>query len=118
MRRGAIAALAAAALLAGAAQAAVTPEEVKKRIEAALPVQVLRVQPGEVDGKPAFLVRVMNKAKGGNDAFSVTTLAVDGETGQLIPAFRHRASGYALSDSSGSEPKEILVPENGGHTWR
>jgi len=117
MRHGAIAALAAVALIASAAQA-VTPDEVKKRIEAALPVQVLRVQPAEIDGKPAFLVRVMNKAKGGNDAFSVTTLAVDGETGQLIPAFRHRASGYALSDSWGSEPKEILVPENGGHTWR
>ena len=107
-----------AALLASGARAGVTSDEVKKQLEGALPVQVLRVQSGEVDGKPAFLVRVMKKTPGGSDAFSVTTLAVDGETGQLIPAFRHRASGYVLPDDPGSEPKEILVPENGGNTWR
>ena len=107
-----------AALVAGVARAAVTPDDVKKRLEGALPVQVLRVEQGEVDGKPAFFVRVMKKAQGDNDAFSVATLAVDGETGQLIPAFRHRASGYWLPDDPGSEPKEILVPENGGNTWR
>src|SRR5471032_1742376 len=122
MRAAAVAAIVVtiigAALVSGVARAAVTPDEIKKRLEDALPVQVLRVQQGEVDGKPAFLVRVMNKTKGGNDAFSITTLAVDGETGQLIPAFRHRASGYALPDSPGSEAKEILVPENSGNTWR
>jgi len=79
---------------------------------------VLRVEPGEIDGKPVFLARVMKKTLGGNDAFGVATLAVDGETGRLIPAFRHQASGYTLPDSQVEEPKEINVPENGMTTWR
>jgi hypothetical protein len=100
------------------AQAAVTPDEVKKKLESVYPVQVLRIEPGEIDGKPVFLARVMKKTLGGNDAFSVATLAVDGETGRLIPAFRHEASGYKLPDSQGEEPKEVNVPENGMTTWR
>ena len=45
------------------AQAAMTPDEVKKKLESAYPVQVLRVEPGEIDGKPVFLARVMKKTK-------------------------------------------------------
>jgi hypothetical protein len=114
----AIAACAVACLFAASAGAAVTADEVKKKLESAYPVQVLRLEPGEIDGKPVFLARVMKKTLGGNDAFGVTTLAVDGETGRLIPAFRHHASGYTLPDSQGGEPKEINVPESGMTTWR
>ena len=117
MRRFA-AALVASSLVAGAALAAATPDDIKKRLESAYPVQVLRVEPSDVDGRPAFLVRVMNKSAGGNDAFGVTTLAVDRESGELIPAFRHRQSGYALPDDAGREPKETNVPEHGATTWR
>ena len=114
----ALAACAVTCLLAASAQAAMTPDEVRKKLESAYPVQVLRVEPGEIDGKPVFLARVMKKTLGGNDAFGVATLAVDGETGRLIPAFRHRASGYTLPDGQGEEPKEVNVPENGMTTWR
>ncbi len=117
MMRAVVIALA-AGLAAGAAQAALTPDEVKKQLESASPVAVLRVEPIELDGKPAFAVRVMKKTLGGNDAFIVTTLAVDRETGQLMLAFRHRASGYALSDAPTVEPKQIIVPEQGTRTWR
>jgi hypothetical protein len=113
-----LAAALAASLVASVALAAVTSDDVKKRLESVYPVQVLGVEPTEIDGKPAFLVRVMNKAPGGNDAFAVTILAVDADTGELISAFRHRSSGYALSDDFAREPKEINVPEQGMKTWR
>ncbi len=117
MRR-AVAIVLAAGLAAGAARAAVTPDDIKRQLESAYHVEVLRVEPIELAGKPAFTVRVMKKQSGGNDAFRVTTLAVDGETGQLISAFHHRASGYALSDAPAVEPKQIIVPEQGMRTWR
>jgi hypothetical protein len=60
----------------------------------------------------------MKTTLGGNDAFGVATLAVDGETSQLISVFRHRASGYTLSVAPGSEPKESNVPGQGMLTGR
>ena len=105
-------------LAAGAAQAAMQPDEIKKQLEGAYPVQVLRVEPADIDGKPAFAVRVMNKAAGQNGAFGVTTLAVDAETGKLLPAFRHKASGYALPDAVEGDPRQVNVPEQGFKTWR
>ncbi len=103
-------------LAAGAAQAA-SPDEVKKKIEAAYPVQVLKVEPTDIDGKKAYSVRVMRKGGGGNAAFGVTTLAVDAETGALLPAFRHRASGYRLPDALEGDPRQVHVPA-AGSTWR
>jgi hypothetical protein len=107
------------ALLAGTvpALAGATPETVKQRIEKAYPVQVLRVDPTEVDGRPALAVRVMNKASGQNGGFGVTTLVVDAETGELVPAFRHRVSGYTLPDQVSGDPRQVNVPERGS-TWR
>jgi hypothetical protein len=102
-------------LAAGAAQAA-SPDEVKKKIEAAYPVQVLKVEPADIDGKKAYSVRVMRK-DGGNAAFGVTTLAVDAETGALLPAFQHRASGYRLPDALEGDPRQVHVPA-AGSTWR
>jgi hypothetical protein len=105
-----------ALLLAGSAAQAASPEEVKKKIEGAYPVQVLKVEPTDVNGKKAYSVRVMRK-DGGNAAFSISTLAVDAETGALLPAFRHRASGYELPDAIEGDARQIWVPAQGS-TWR
>jgi hypothetical protein len=110
-------AFAAALLLAGTAHA-VTPDEVKQKIEKAHPVQVLKVEPTDVDGRAAFSVRVMSKDTRTNGGFGVSTLTVDAETGQLIPAFRHQASGYTLPETVSGDPREINVPEQGFKTWR
>jgi Peptidase propeptide and YPEB domain len=109
-------ALALALLAAGAAQAA-SPDEVKQQIEKAYGVQVLQVTPADLDGKKVYDVRVMRKADGGNGAFAVTTLAVDAETGKLVPAFRHKASGYTMPDSIEGDPRQIFVPKSGA-TWK
>jgi hypothetical protein len=110
--------LIAAALLtlAAGAAAAASPEEVTQKIEKEYGVQVLKVTPADLDGKKVYDVRVMRK-NGGNGAFGVTSLAVDADSGELVPAFRHKASGYALPDQVEGNPRQIFVPTHGS-TWR
>lgn len=100
---------------AGAACAA-SPEEVKQRIEKEYGVEVLKVTPADLDGKKVYDIRVMRK-DGGNGAFGVSTIAVDAESGKLVPAFRHKPSGYALPDQVAGDPRQIFVPSRGS-TWR
>lgn len=113
MRR--IAAALLISFVAGAAFAA-SPEEVKQKIEKEYAVEVLKVTPAELDGRKVYDVRVMRK-DGGDGAFGVATIAVDAETGQLVPAFRHKSSGYSLPDQVAGDPRQIFVPSRGS-TWR
>ncbi len=80
-----------------AARAEVTAEQAAEAIAKAYGVQVLKVAPITIDGRAAWRITVMNPGGNFNDAFRVATVAVDAETGKLIPQFRHRASGYELS---------------------
>jgi hypothetical protein len=107
----------AALLAAGPALADMTPEAVKQQIETAYPVQVLRVEPTEIDGKSAYAVRVMNRNAAENGGFAVTTLTVDPASGRLVPAFRHGVSGYSMPDAIVGDPRQVNVPEKGS-TWR
>ncbi|RMD64667.1 MAG: hypothetical protein D6826_01915 [Alphaproteobacteria bacterium] len=75
------------------ALAAVSAQEAADRIAAEFEVEVLRTRPGEIDGRSVWLVTVMVPGGDSNAAFMVTTLAVDRETGRLIPAFRHGPHG-------------------------
>lgn len=101
---------------AAGAAAAASPDEVKQKIEKEYGVQVLKVTPADMDGKKVYDVRVMRK-NGGNGAFGVTSLAVDAESGKLVPVFRHKASGYELPDQVEGDPHQVLVPSRGS-TWR
>jgi hypothetical protein len=82
-----------------AAQGQKTAEQVSAEIAQRYKTQVLRVTPISNDGKPAFAVRVLSPGGDYDDAFRVVTLVVDAGTGELIPQFRHRTSGY---DASGA----------------
>jgi hypothetical protein len=73
--------------------AAMTREEAAIVVQSRYGVEVLRVRAGTIDGRPVWLVTVMKPGADSNDAFQVTTLAVEQETGLLVPAFRHGASG-------------------------
>lgn len=75
------------------ATAAVTEAEAAKSVAEAYDVRVLRVREGRIDGREVWLVTVMNPGGDFNEAFMVTTLAVDRQTGELVPAFRHGPSG-------------------------
>ena len=120
MKRALIAAAALALVFsAGAAWAAMSPDDVSKKLAQQFGVKVLRVVLGEVDGKKVFLATVMRAGGNSNAAFEVSTLAVDMETGALLPAFRHTKSGYVLSDSGATNTNRNAwsVPES-GRTWR
>ena len=78
---------------AGPAWAQISREEAASRIESDYDVQVLRVRAGDIDGRAVWLVTVMNPGGDFNEAFQVTTLAVDSTDGSLVPAFRHGPTG-------------------------
>ncbi len=79
-----------------AASAAVSAETAAKQIGERFDVQVLKVAPGELDGRKVWLVTVMQPGDSGNASFRVHVLAVDQETGALVPSFRHHADGMTL----------------------
>jgi hypothetical protein len=113
----AIGALAALAPV-GVARAQVAAEDAGRQIAKAYDVKVLKVREGDIDGRPVWYVTVMNPGGDFNEALQVTTLAVDRQTGQLVPSFRHRASGYVLppgrrEDRIGQRPDSMRTG-----TWR
>ncbi len=79
----------------GTGSAAVTQSQAVKMVEEAFDVEVLRARAGQIDGRQVWLLTVMNRGGDFNTAFQVNTLAVDQETGKLVPAFRHGPSGVA-----------------------
>ncbi len=104
---------------AGTAAAQMTPLDVDKKLTQQYGVKVLRLVPGEFDGRKVFVATVMNPAANSNGAFEVATLAVDPQTGSLIPAFRHTKSGYELSgaEATNTNRNSWGVPES-GRAWR
>lgn len=82
------------------AQAQISRDDAARRIESDYNVQVLRVRPGDIDGRAVWLVTVMNPGGDYNEAFGVTTLALDQADGTLVPAFRHGPTGARGLDDS------------------
>lgn len=92
------------------AQALMSSEAARGAIERDFGVEVLRIEEAEIDGRPAFLLRVMNPEGDFNEAFQVNTLAVDRATGELIPTFRNGPSGYAPEGSVGRSGSDDVGP--------
>ncbi len=107
------------AVSAGTASAQMSVVDIDKKLTQQYGVKVLRLTQGEYDGKKVFLATVMNPAGNSNGAFEVATLAVDPQTGNLIPAFRHTKTGYELSgaESTNTNRNDWGVPGS-GRTWR
>jgi len=57
------------------------------------------------------MVTVMKAGGNSNDAFQVTTLAVDQDSGNLVPAFRHGPTGYALPDAANRDTRIEQRPD-------
>ena len=75
------------------AAAAETAQQVAKKVAAEFGVRVLKVRRSQIDGRAVFLVTVMNPGGDFDEAFRITTLAVDVKTGKLVSGYRHRSSG-------------------------
>ena len=115
--------LAAAILLGGVGltdpAAAISEDEAARNVAEAYDVQVLRVVEDEIDGQAVWLVTVMKGGGDRNDAFQVSTLALDRQSGELVPSFRHRASGYDLPPKPASGDTESVRPDAmRGGVWR
>ena len=91
--------------------AAIDKDEAARKIAEAYDVQVLKVAESEIDGQPVWLVTLMKGGGDRNDAFLVTTLAVDRESGELVPSFRHLESGYELPPRPGGGDTDALRPD-------
>lgn len=99
------------------ARAEVGPNAIKKKIEGEYPVTVLKTEPGTQNGQKVYRVTVMNRGGDFNEAFQVTTLIVDAETGKMLSQFRHGESGYR---KSGAWDRHVDRPTEGprGRIWR
>lgn len=112
------AALLAASLFCGTAAAEVTEQEAKRQVEEAYDVEVLKVREGEIDGRAVWLVTVMLPQGDFNTAFMVSRLAIDRESGDLVPAFRHRESGYDLPGGLRGDKAGLRPDAARSSTWR
>jgi hypothetical protein len=102
----------------GGAQA-IGKDEAAQQIAERFAVEVLDVKSGEIDGQAVWLVTVMKQGGNRNDAFQVTRLALDRDSGALLPAFRHRASGYDLPERPVQGERGDLRPDAmRSGTWR
>ena len=66
-------------------------------VKSAYNVEILKVRDGMLYGMPVWFVTVMKPGTDSNDAFQVTTLAVDRLSGNLVSSFHHGPSGAVLS---------------------
>lgn len=107
-----LAAFAGAAFWANSAVAQVTQDQAAERIAETYGVEVLKTREGKVDGTAVWLVTVMEPGGNSNSAFRVATLAVDKATGELVPVFRHGASGYSLPGEEAGVPRSANHPLN------
>jgi hypothetical protein len=77
------------------------------------------VRPGTIGAIEVWLVTVMKPGRDSNDAFQVTTLAVDRMTGALVPAFRHGPNGPArLPDAAPPMIEQRPGVLRTGDVWR
>lgn len=100
---------------------AVSQEEAERKVAEDFGVEVLakRTRAGEIEGRAVWLLTVMNPGGTFNEAFQVNTLAVDQETGELVPSFRHRPSGYELPGGASRGDRSGVRPDmSGSGPWR
>lgn len=114
------AALLAVAIVTPPVEAGMTKPQIKQSLEKAYPVRVLDkyIESGTFDGRPVFHVKVMNRGGNFNAALMITTLVVDADSGELLSVFRHKDSGYELSDGGDREANRQPVDAPRGVQWR
>jgi len=79
------------------ARAAMSPAEIAAKIERRFGVSVLKVAPAALPEKGTLAVTVMNPPGAFNEAFQVNTIAVDANTGELVPVYRQTDNGLRMA---------------------
>lgn len=67
-----------------ASRAQLSADQISQRLAADLGVHVLSVEPVAHDERPVYAAKVMNPPGNYNAAFMVTTLLVDGDSGEIL----------------------------------
>ncbi len=93
----------------GAASAA-GPEQVKKRIEQAFGVKVLRISRVKRGKQQLYVVRTLTEAATHNDTWQVNELLVEPKSGALVPTFQHRTSGYGFDGPDNGDTPKTAAP--------
>jgi hypothetical protein len=91
-----------------------SPADITADIEKSRGFKVLKLKQTTVDGRPAYLVTVMNSGGDTNSAFQVQQILIDAQTGSPISTFRHGSTGVDLTPGPEYEPTH----EGGGRTMR
>ncbi len=111
-------ALLAGSVFSGSAIAQVTDQDAKRLVEESYGVEVLGVRASEIDERAVWLVTVMVPGGNSNAAFMVSSLAIDQQTGQLVPSFRHKTSGYDLPGGLRADKADVRPDAMRSGTWR
>ena len=111
-------ALLAGSVFSGSAKAQVTDQEAKRLIEESYGVEVLGVRADEIDDRAVWLVTFMVPGGNSNAAFMVRSLAIDQQTGDLVPSFRHKTSGYVLPGGARADESDVRPDAMRSGTWR
>lgn len=77
--------------------ASLSNEELKQRVELEFGVTVLELRDLTQNGTPIVAVKIMNPSSDNNAAFLVRVIAIDPETGKLVPQFRHGLHGASTA---------------------
>lgn len=95
-------------------------QEARASVEKQFGVKVLKITNTRIAGKTVYLLTIMSPGGDTNSAYQVNRLAVDPDTGRLVPGFRHRRSGYDYAEGDGAnetnrQPTGVLRQ---GWNWR
>lgn len=111
-------ALLAGCVFSGSAVAQVTDLEAIRQVEESYGVEVLGVRASEIDERAVWLVTFMVPGGNSNAAFMVSSLAIDQQTGDLVPSFRHHASGYDVPGGQRDDKVGLRPEAMRSGTWR
>ena len=81
------------ALIAAPPALAIDEREAREQVGERFGVEVLKVQPGQLNGQAVWLVTVMNPGSDSNSAFVVSTIALDRASGEPLRGFERIETG-------------------------
>jgi len=95
------------------ASAQVTQDQVKRQLQEAYGVSILRIQIIENRGKSAFAVTMMNPPGNFNEAYQVSTIVIDRKTGKPMSQYFEETNGVHLAAppvEQRTSPKTAVTP--------
>lgn len=90
--------------------AALTQQEAAEQVAEQYGVEVLKTEATLQGDRPIILLTVMQPGGNDNAAFQVNTIAVDADTGEVIPGFRRLETGRVNTGEAPAATIDERVP--------